>query len=103
MTIFSSGINDNQDGGTFTALPSGISTTFFLLGGRYTFGAGGTVTLLLVPGGGNATQDVSNGGPGTGSNPNPMILDLAAGQYEFDVSNALPINGYLARVPYRAA
>jgi len=93
---------DWKDGVNFLAGDS--LAAFTLLGGRYAFGiaatfGGGTVALQqLFPDG---TTYVNAATPLTTSGQ--QILDLPPGTYKINVVTATNVQGFVARVPYRAA
>lgn len=98
-------VNDFKDGLTFTGGGNGDAPTFTLLGGRYdmavnaTFSGGNIDLQILMPDGSTYQSVLAAPFTAAGS----VVLDLPPGSYKIVVTTATSAQGFLIRVPFRAA
>jgi hypothetical protein len=96
-------LTDWDDGVSFTGL-SADTAAFYVLGGRYavavdaTFG-GGSVTLQILMPDGTTYVSILPAFTAAGA----ATVDLPPGSYKFDIVTATAVQGFVVRVPYRAA
>lgn len=94
---------DFKDGVSFTAL-SASTAAFTVLGGRYAIAVnatwgGGSATLQALMPDGTTYVTVLTAFTGDGA----AIVDLPPGTYKIAIATATAVQGFLIRVPYRAA
>lgn len=96
--------SDFKDGISFTGGGNGDAPKFTLLGGRYafavhaTFGGGNVQLNVLMPDG---TTYIAASAALTADGT--QIVDLPPGSFEIVITTATGVQGFLIRVPYRAA
>ncbi|MGH3514686.1 MAG: hypothetical protein ACRDRB_20795 [Pseudonocardiaceae bacterium] len=96
--------NDFKDGLTFTGGGDGDTVKFTLLGGRYavgsaaTWGGGNVAFNILMPDGTTYIAFLT-----AFTADSIAVVDLPPGSYEIVITTATSVQGFLVRIPFRAA